>query len=309
MDERICYIALCWGAELGRRTVDRLIRHFGSAAQVLEASPGMLRRAGGNIPGGRAEAMAELRDRLERVEDELEQLADEGVQVLCPFEESFPPALRDIPNPPALLSVRGSLCDADRRSIAIVGTRSPSEEGSEAARTLAKAAANGWCVVSGLALGIDTAAHEGALSAGGRTIAVLGSGIRRVYPRENDALAERIVEHGALVSEQPPNARPTTRRLTARNRLQSGLARAVVVVETGPTGGSHVTASHARRQGRPVFAVRWPGTDQRARGAAQLVRRGAYPADPSGDLRALFAAIDELEAEQTVGSGQQLDLL
>ncbi len=308
MDERICYIALCWGAGLGRRTVDRLIRHFGSAAQVLESSPAVLRRLG--VGYDRARGISRLANRLQQVEEELVLLAEEGIEVLCPFDEGFPVALERIPNPPPLLSVRGTLCASDRKSIAIVGTRYPSEEGREAALMLAgAAAANGWCVVSGLALGIDTAAHEGALSAGGRTIAVLGSGIRHVYPQENRELAERIVERGALVSEQPPNARPTTRRLTARNRLQSGLARAVVVVETGPTGGSHVTASHARRQGRPVFAVRWPGTDQRARGAAQLVRRGAYPADRSGNLSALFAAIDELEAEQTVGSRQQLDLL
>jgi DNA processing protein len=246
---------------------------------------------------------------LAEVEQELARLSDDGVQVLCPFEDDFPPRLRDIPSAPALISVRGALSGSDERRIAIVGTRGPSEAGLAAARALATAAAaNGWCVVSGLARGIDTAAHEGALAAEGRTIAVLGSGIRRVYPRENQDLAERIVERGALISEQPPNARPTSRRLTARNRLQSGLAHAVVVVETGPGGGSHVTASHARRQGKPVFAVQWPGTDRRARGGRQLLGRGAHPADVSGDLSALLAAIDELEADQTARSKEQLGL-
>ena len=310
MDERLCYIGLCWAAGLSRRTVDRLIQHFGSAAQVLEASPGVLRGSGAGIRGRGADAIGQLAEELAHVETEVAQLAENGVEVLCPFDERFPRALRDIPNPPALLTVRGALVDADCPSIAIVGTRSPSEEGRDAARTLAMAAAaNGWCVVSGLALGIDTAAHEGALAAGGRTVAVLGCGIQRIYPYENRSLADSIVEHGALMSEQPLDARPTTERLTARNRLQSGLARAVVVVETGPTGGSHVTASHARRQGRPVFAVAWPGGDRRAQGTAALLARGAYPADVSGDLGALLAAIQQLEAQQTARSDQQARLL
>ncbi len=309
MDERICYIALCWIAGLGRRTLDRVIRHFGSAAKALEASPSALRRAGIEVRGSRARTVAELPAQLARVEEELAQLSDEGVQVLCPFEEGFPPTLQDIPSPPAVLSVRGTLPDEDRKGVAIVGTRKPSEEGLVVARTLAMAAvANGWCVVSGLALGIDAAAHEGALSADGQTVAVLGSGIGRIYPRKNQELAERIAEHGALVSEQPPNSRPSSGSLTARNRLQSGLARAVVVVETGPTGGSHVTASHARRQSRPVFAIHWPGTDTRGRGSAQLLGRGAHPVDPSGDLGALFAAVEELEEQQRTQAEEQLEL-
>lgn len=307
MDERICYIALCWGAELGRRTVDRLIRHFGSAAQVLASSPAVLRSLG--VGDDRARGISRLANRLQQVEEELVLLAEEGIEVLCPFDEGFPVALERIPNPPPLLSVRGTLCASDRKSIAIVGTRYASEEGREAALMLAgAAAANGWCVVSGLALGIDTAAHEGALSAGGRTIAVLGSGIRHVYPYQNEELADRIAEQGAVISERPPNARPSVRRLTTRNRLQSGLARAVIVVETGATGGSHITASQGRRQHKPVFAVQWPGSDRRAQGAAQLLARGAYPADAAGDLSALLAAIDRVEEQRRSRSKEQLDL-
>ena len=194
---------------------------------------------------------------------------------ITPDDPSYPALLAAVPSPPPLY-VRGALTPRDALAIAIVGARQASAYGLEVAESLAAdLAARGVTIVSGLARGIDTAAHRGALAAGGRTIAVLGCGIARVYPPDNRALAEEIVEHGAVVSQFPPDAEPLHYHFPARNRTLAGLALGVVVVEAAERSGALITAGLAGDLGREVFAVPGRITSLASRGANGLLRDGA----------------------------------
>jgi len=199
----------------------------------------------------------------------------DDVTHLVPADPDYPALLAAIPSPPAL-DVRGAFAPDDALAIAIVGTRQASAYGLEVAESLAaELAARGVTIVSGLARGIDTAAHRGALAAGGRTIAVLGSGIARVYPAENGPLAEQIVARGAVVSQFPPMAEPRPFHFPARNRTLAGLALGVVVVEAAERSGALITAGLAGELGRDVFAVPGRITSPASRGAHGLLRDGA----------------------------------
>jgi DNA processing protein len=199
----------------------------------------------------------------------------DDVTHLVPADPDYPALLAAIPSPPAL-DVRGAFVPDDALAIAIVGTRQASAYGLEVAESLAaELAARGVTIVSGLARGIDTAAHRGALAAGGRTIAVLGSGIARVYPAENGPLAEQIVARGAVVSQFPPMAEPRPFHFPARNRTLAGLALGVVVVEAAERSGALITAGLAGDLGRDVFAVPGRITSPVSRGANGLLKDGA----------------------------------
>jgi len=192
-----------------------------------------------------------------------------------PGDPRYPALLASIPAPPAL-DVRGTLDAADALAIAIVGSRQATPYGLEVAETLAAdLAARGVTIVSGLARGIDTAAHRGALAAGGRTLAVLGHGILRVYPPENRPLADAIVEHGALLSQFPATIGPLAHHFPARNRTLAGLALGVVVVEAAERSGALITAGLAGELGREVFAVPGRITSPESRGTNGLIRDGA----------------------------------
>lgn len=200
---------------------------------------------------------------------------DGPVTHLVPTDPRYPALLATIPSPPAL-DVRGAIAPADALAIAIVGSRNATAYGLEVAESLAaELAARGVTIVSGLARGIDTAAHRGALAAGGRTIAVLGSGIDYLYPPENGVLAEKIVAHGAVVSQFPPTAEPLNYHFPARNRTLAGLALGVVVVEAAERSGALITAGLAGDLGREVFAVPGRITSAASRGANGLLRDGA----------------------------------
>lgn len=193
---------------------------------------------------------------IERYERMIQDLALQGVEVVTVPDVEYPANLRDIYNRPPMLFVRGELLRRDERAIAVVGTRSPSEAGlREASRLARELAARGITVLSGLARGIDTAAHEGALSVNGRTVAVLGTGINKIYPPENEVLAGRIVERGALVSQFWPDAPPTRYSFPMRNVVMSGLALGTVVVEAGPTSGAKMQARLALEHGKRLFLV------------------------------------------------------
>jgi DNA processing protein len=193
--------------------------------------------------------------------------------------------LRVIPDPPPLLYLKGRLCAADDRAVAIVGSRSASEYGRRMARDLARGLASfGFTVVSGLARGVDGAAHASALQAGGRTVAVLGSGVERAYPPEHEELYRRISEHGAVLSEFPVGTRPMAFNFPARNRLISGLSLGVVVVEATEKSGSLITAALALEQGREVFAVPGQAGASRSRGAHRLIREGAKLVETVDDI-------------------------
>lgn len=211
---------------------------------------------------------------FDQIENELYALGRDGISVLTLDDDDYPTNLALIHDAPPVLFMRGALSTKDERAVAIVGTREASERGQRIATELARGLGKrGWTIVSGLARGIDTAAHLGALD--GRTLAVLGSGIRVIHPKENEALAEKIAQgHGAVLSEFSPNTPPQGRNLMTRDRVISGLASGTIVVQAEKDSGSMDTASRARRQSRLVFAVRGGGA-----GAEQLLRTGAEEID------------------------------
>jgi DNA processing protein len=196
-------------------------------------------------------------DAIEKYARQIEHLGTTGVKTITVLDASYPSNLREIYNLPPMLFVKGWLLPENDRAVAVVGTRSPSAQGRERARELAfELASRGITVLSGLARGIDTAAHEGALEAGGRTVAVMGTGINRIYPAENELLAQRIRESGALVSQFWPDAAPLSSNFPLRNVVMSGMSIGTVVVEASSTSGAKMQARFALEHGKRVFLLR-----------------------------------------------------
>jgi DNA processing protein len=212
------------------------------------------------------------------------QLAELGARVLVSGDPEFPPQLEEIQDPPPILFVWGDVSLLTRPSVAIVGSRDHTSYGAEAARILAGAIATRAVVVSGMARGIDAIAHHAALDAGGRSIGVLGNGFGVVYPQSNRALYDRMVKHGCLVTEHPPWEKPHRGSFPRRNRLISGLAQAVVVVEADRKSGALNTADEAAKQGRAVLAVPGPITSATSFGTNHLIQDGAKPALTAADV-------------------------
>jgi len=279
------WLALTTVSGIGGVTARKLIERFGDIESIFEAPPGELIE----VPRV-TEAMAAqiLAAPIEQLESELLSLNDEGIDLLTWDDARFPTLLRPLPDAPMVLFMRGMLKRTDDNAVAIVGTREPTGSAVEVAQSIGRElAARGLTIVSGLALGIDTAGHRGALETG-RTIAVVGSGIRHIHPRENIELAEQIVGGGAILSELHPNTPPKGQNLMARDRIISGLSRAVVVVEAGEKSGSLDTASKAIKQGRLVYAV--PGSA----GTDQLLASGALRIDPAAiDFDQLAAELNQ----------------
>lgn len=270
------WVALSLIPHLGSQTIARLLNRFGSLDAVLNASAAELKA----VPGIGPKLAAAIRTAdVPAMRAALAAWLADGIAVVQRDQPAYPPALRALPDAPPVLFWRGVLEPEDARAIAIVGTRRPTLQARRAAGALgAQIAARGWTVVSGLAAGVDALAHEAALACGGRTLAVLGSGVRAVYPAGNAPLAARVLARGALLSETHPDASPSAPALVARNRIISGLSRAVIVVEAGPGSGSLHAARFARAQGRPVFAVR-----SAAPGNARLLAEGARAIGPEGN--------------------------
>jgi DNA processing protein len=232
------------------------------------------------------EKMLDLRRTLDPAR-EVERLRRAGVRACTWDDADYPAALRTIDRPPYVLFVRGELRPTDEVAVAVVGTRHASTYGREVAHTLATALAqSGVTVVSGLALGVDTVAHRAALDAGGRTLAVLGSGVDQIYPAQNRALGEQVIGQGALISDYPLGTRPEARNFPPRNRLISGLSKAVVIVEAGERSGALITAEFAAEQGREVFAVPGSILNAGSAGCNRLIREGATPLLAVDDLLA-----------------------
>lgn len=210
---------------------------------------------------------------------------DKAIVTLEWSDSRYPAWLRMVPDPPPVLWVRGDLSVLEQTSIAIVGSRSASQYARQVARVLAAGLAReDFIVTSGMARGVDGAAHEGCLAAGGRTIAVLGTGVDVIYPREHAALSERILASGLLVSECEPGSPAYPSHFPRRNRIISGLSRAVVVVEASEKSGSLITARMALEQGREVMAVPGSVLYGRNRGAHALIKDGAIPVEDVADI-------------------------
>jgi DNA processing protein len=287
------WVALSMIPGIGGTTARKLVERFGTVEAVFEADQADLLAVRRVTP----DIARQIRNiRFKDIEAELASLDDEGITVVTPQDDGYPELLRTAGDAPSVLFVRGQVRPADTRAVAIVGTREPGAQGLQTAERLAsELAARGWTIVSGLALGIDTAAHRGALAApGGRTLAVLGSGLRVVHPCNNADLAQEIIARGALLSELHPSTPPRGPQLMARDRIISGLSRAVIVVEAGEKSGSLDTASKAHKQGRPVLAVPGsPGTDQ-------LIAFGATPVQvEQEDWGKLVALVEQLPGMST----------
>jgi DNA processing protein len=275
--ERRDWLKLARTENVGPVTFDQLIRRFRTAAKALAALPELARR------GGRAIRLASDA----AVDKELADGAALGARLVAACEADFPEALAALDPPPPLIWVRGRLDLLARPSVAIVGARVASAAGQRFARGLAAELGQaGLAVVSGLARGIDAAAHEGALPTG--TVAVLGGGVDDIYPPEHGGLYARIVEAGCVVSESEPGRKAVARDFPRRNRIISGLCQAVVVVEAEFRSGSLITARLAAEQGREVLAVPGSPLDPRAKGTNDLIRQGAAICEGAEDvLRAL----------------------
>jgi len=252
----------------------RLVRHFGSLDAVAKASEKSLREVAGIGPVLAKSIREHVRQGT--AAREIELAARLGLRILPFWHDDFPAVLKPLYDPPLVLYQKGALAPDDVFAVAIVGTRTPTYYGrSQAERFARLLAARRVTVVSGLARGVDTAAHEAALKAGGRTVAVLGSGLRNVYPPENAKLAERIAERGALLSEFALAASPNPKNFPRRNRIVSGLSLGVLVIEAGAKSGALITADWALEQGREVFAVPGKVDQAQSAGCNRLIQQGA----------------------------------
>jgi DNA processing protein len=280
--ERLDWLRLIRSDHVGPVSFYQLLGRFGSAAAALAALPELARR------GGRERPMrVPTRAAAER---ELAVIEGFGGQIVCRDEPAYPETLRAVEDAPPVLVLRGRTQQLERRMVGIVGARNASANGRRLARHLAaELGAAGLVVVSGLARGIDASAHEGALASG--TIAVMAGGVDVVYPEENRGLYGSVIEQGLAVSEMPPGVVPQSRHFPRRNRIISGLALGLIVVEAAERSGSLITARFAADQGREVFAVPGSPLDPRAKGTNALIRDGAHLTESAADVLAVLGGL------------------
>jgi len=279
-------------AEISPRAWEVLEDRLGSVQAILDASDGVLEAVKG-ISAQTRSRIAGARQKLAEAPALLERLEKMGAFPCLREDPRYPQLLRQIPDPPRLLYVRGELLEQDKFAIAIVGSRSPRPYGLQVARKLSEELARaGLTIVSGGARGIDTAAHGAALQAGGRTIAVAGCGLDYCYPAENRDLYAQIATQGALVTEYPLGAAPEAWRFPKRNRLISGLSRGVIVCDAPEDSGSLITAGCAAEQGRDVFAVPGNVDSGHNRGAHRLLKDGAKLVECAEDVLEEFGLED-----------------
>lgn len=283
--ERLDWLRLARAEAIGPATFAHLIRSYGSARKALKAVPAIAKRTGRSdsphIPS------------LDEARCELEAGESLGARLLIRPDSNYPFLLSTIDPSPPVLWVMGDLSLINRPCLAMVGARNASAGGQRLSRDLARAIGqSGWVIVSGLARGIDAAAHRGALATG--TVAVLAGGVDQPYPAENLGLYEQIGQQGCVISEQPPGYVARAKDFPRRNRIISGLARGVIVVEAELRSGSLITARLAAEQGREVFAVPGSPADPRARGANDLIRQGATLVEEPEDVLRHFSDLPNM---------------
>jgi DNA processing protein len=287
---------------VGPRLRRALLTQFETPEAVLTAAPSELRKVPG-IGGKLSQVIARANETIDP-SAEIELCRRHDIQILAEAYEPYPRVLRDLPDPPAVLFMQGQLLPQDAMAVAIVGSRHATQYGLAQAERLAGSLARaGLTIVSGLARGIDGAAHRGAMAAGGRTIAVLGSGLLNIYPPEHRELAREVAEHGAVISESPPQAQPLAGVFPQRNRIISGLSLGVIVVEAAVSSGALITARHAGEQGREVFAVPGRIDSRMSHGCHRLIRDGAKLVESADDV---LEELSPLAAATTRSNGETI---
>ena len=286
------WLKLIRADNVGPTTFCKLIKHFGSADKALGASVSELAKING-IGFKTAEQIAATRDKFE-TDAELELAEKLGIWIINIEDKRYPPVLKQIYDPPPVLYIKGDLIRRDNLAISIVGTRRCSLYGQEQASRLAHLLSSaGITIVSGMARGIDTAAHHGALSANGRTVAVQGCGLSNIFPPENKKLFELIAESGACISELPLQFEPMSENFPPRNRIIAGLSLGTIVIEAGFRSGALITAKAALENNREVMAVPGKIDSPLSRGAHQLIKQGARLIESVEDVTEALGYIGE----------------
>lgn len=295
MDRREALVALNMFTEIGSVRLEMLLKYFDKPQDIFSASRDRLAELVGAKTASRIKSLREG-----DLSKEFSSAGRSNIRIVTIEDSCYPENLRSIPSAPLVLYVKGRLCQDDAYGIAIVGSRRASFYGLSTSRKLAfELAGKGFTVVSGMARGIDTCAHRGALKASGRTIAVMGSGFNQVYPRENRGLAEEIACNGAVISEFSMDTNPLRQNFPRRNRLISGLSLGVVVVEAAKNSGALITADFALEQGREVFAVPGEIDASSSFGTLSLIKEGAKLVSDSIDVIEELA----LPVRQRLGRG------
>lgn len=287
MDSREAFVALNLIEGVGPVRVRQLLEHFGDAPAILTASRTQLLQVRG-IGDDTAGAIAGWEQTTD-LAGELKRIADSGCRVIIQSDEEYPGSLREIYDPPIVLYLKGALTAREKNAVAMVGSRQTTHYGIETARKLAyQLAYVGVTVVSGGARGIDTAAHQGALAAKGRTVCVLGTGLSIVFPPENKELFDRIAENGAVMSQFPFNRNGDKQSFAIRNRIVAGMTLGTVVVEADLHSGALITANFATEYGRQVFAVPGRIDSPRSKGCHELIKKGAKLCEGAEDVLSEF---------------------
>lgn len=293
MDSKFFYLLFNRVNGLGPRRLSRLLEYCGTPDKVWHADREQLSKVP-DIPPAIIDEIITKRKQL-NPQVELQRLKEMGIGVLFLDEPDYPPLLKEIFDPPKVLYFRGNPAVFTKRTFGIVGARKASHYGLSVSESIAgDLAAAGLCIVSGMARGIDSAAHKGALTSSGTTAAVLGCGIDIVYPRENRKLMDEIIKTGIVVSEFPPGTSPIPGNFPQRNRIISGISEGIMIVEAAEKSGSLITTDFALEQGRDVFAVPGQVTSSLNRGAHRLIKQGARLVETAADV------LEELGIESSI---------
>lgn len=311
MAEQEFWFALASVDGVGPMRIKRLINRFGTIEAIFDAELSEIARVPLFNPL-LASRILKARIRVAEFRRHIKWFKSRGIDILCVEDEGYPTQLKEISNAPAILCKKGNISQVNEKTVAIVGSTTPTELGILTTLELStRLVQTGVTVVSGLARGIDAAAHSGALSANGTTVGVVGSDLLSIYPSEKQELAEQICENGALFSEHPFTTQPTPTNLVLRNRLISGLSIATIVVEENENGGAIRTATFALEQERLVLACNWKNRSPLSEGPRKLIQRGAYPISPDQldkvvDVLSDPDRVEKIQSAQL--TGEQMDL-
>lgn len=295
---------------IGSVRINRLLTHFGSVEHIFNAELHEIAQLPHFNPI-LASRILTVRKKFSELQKKLEELTEHGIDVLFPDDVKYPTLLKSVPDAPTVLCRVGEVSEVSEKTVAVVGCKHPTVEGINVTLGLAiRLVEAGFMIVSGLAAGIDTNAHYGALGINGKTVGVVASDFSSIYPPENHELAMKVYENGCLFSEHPFPTPPTPANLVMRNRIISGLSTAIVVVETSKDGGAMHAARYAQLQDRTVFACQWGSKNEQSDGTQQLIKTGAKPflPDQLDNVVDMLTDPDRLQSQSLDSSVEQMTL-